>query len=149
MTNFRCWWRSVLMLLVILTVCAITGLGQASLMSGTIVDPNGNAVAGATVAVTSTMTGVVRTTTTRSDGAYQIAQLAPGVYRVRAEAQGFKAVIQEEVQVQVNTPLTLNITFNEIGAVSEAVTVQGGESTINTADATIGKPSAVTKRARR
>jgi hypothetical protein len=75
--------------------------------------------------------------TTNSEGGYQIPQLAPGAYRVRAEAAGFASLVQEDVTVQVNTPLTLNLAF-QVGAVSETVTVQGTESTLNTTDATLG-----------
>ena len=45
--------------------------------------------------------------------------------------------MQEDVTVQVNTPLTLNLAF-QVGAVNETVTVQGTESTLNTTDATLG-----------
>jgi hypothetical protein len=76
--------------------------------------------------------------TSTSDGSYQIPQLAPGIYRVRAEAKGFASIVQEDVQVLVSTPLTLNIAFKQVGQVTDAVTVQGGESTLNTTDATIG-----------
>lgn len=137
MIHIREGWRIAGAVLVLILAAGAT-LGQSSMMSGTVTDPNGNAIAGATVTVTSTATGAARTATTRSDGSYQIPQLTPGTYRARAEAQGFKSIIQEDVQVQVNTPLSFNINFTEVGAVSEAVTIQGGETTINTADATIG-----------
>lgn len=137
MIRVREGWRIAGAMLVLI-MAAGAALGQSSLVSGTVSDPNGNAVAGATITVSSTVTGITRTVTTRSDGSYQIPQLPPGIYRVRAEAQGFKSVIQEDVQVLVNTPLALNIGFTELGAVSESVTIQGGESTINTTDATIG-----------
>jgi hypothetical protein len=123
-------------LLVLLSSASIA-FGQASMVSGAVVDPQGNAVAGATISITSTVSGVTRTVTTNHEGVYQIPQLAPGVYRVRAEAAGFASLVQEDVTVQVNTPLTLNLAF-QVGAVSETVTVQGTESTLNTTDATLG-----------
>lgn len=137
MARDRYFWRSALVCLLVALLSSAV-LGQSSLMSGTVTDPNGNAVAGATITVTNTVTGVARTATTNSEGSYQLPQLAPGIYRVRAEAQGFKTLVQESVQVQINTPLTLNLAFTEVGQVSEAVTIQGGETTINTTDATIG-----------
>lgn len=83
-------------------------------------------------------TGASRNVVTNKDGVYLIPQLAPGAYRLRAEAQGFKGVVAEDVRVLVDTPVTLNLIFKEVGAVSETVTVQGGESTLNTSDATVG-----------
>ncbi len=124
--------------LAVLLISAIAAFGQSSLLSGTVVDPQGNAVSGATITATNVATGATRSTASSKEGAYQIPQLAPGTYRVRAEGQGFASVVLEDVQVLVNTPLTLNITFKQVGAVTETVTVQGGESALNTTDATIG-----------
>src|SRR5262249_25526330 len=91
-----------------------------------------------TITATNIATGAARTTTSSKEGAYQIPQLSPGAYRVRAEAHGFAAVVLEDVQVLVATPVTLNIGFKQVGAVSETVTIQGGEAQINTSDATLG-----------
>jgi hypothetical protein len=125
-------------MLAVLLMGTIAAFGQSSSLSGTILDPQGNAVTGATITATSVATGATRVTTSSKEGAYQIPQLAPGTYRVRAEAQGFAGIVLEDIQVLVSTPVTLNITFKQVGAVSDTVTVQGGESVINTSDATIG-----------
>src|SRR5262247_3562957 len=124
--------------LAVLLISATMAFGQSSSLSGTVVDPQGNAVAGATITATNVATGAARATTSSKEGAYQIPQLAPGTYRVRAEALGFSGVSLGDVQLLVSTPVTLNITFKQVGAVSDTVTVQGGESIINTSDATIG-----------
>ncbi|HWQ35340.1 MAG TPA: carboxypeptidase-like regulatory domain-containing protein [Blastocatellia bacterium] len=121
-----------------LVISAGFAFGQNTSISGAITDPQGNAVAGATVTVTNKVTKAARTVVTTSDGSYQIPQLAPGQYQVRAEAQGFKAIVKDDVELLVSTPLTLNLAFTEVGAVSETVTVTGGETTLNTTDATIG-----------
>src|SRR5262247_719208 len=123
---------------VVLLLGATSALGQSSSLSGTVLDPQGNAVAGAVITVTNVATGATRATTTSKEGAYQIPQLAPGAYKVRAEASGFKAIVTQDLQLLVSTPLTFNINFKEVGAVSETVTVTGGESILNTTDATIG-----------
>jgi hypothetical protein len=137
MTRIRGLLQSGLMVAVLL-ISAISAFGQSSSLSGTILDPQGSAVTGATITATNVATSAARVTTSSKDGAYQIPQLAPGTYRVRAEAQGFSGVVLEDVQVLVSTPVTLNITFKQVGAVSDTVTVQGGESIINTSDATVG-----------
>jgi hypothetical protein len=124
--------------LVLLFLSAIVAFGQSSSLSGVVSDPQGNVIAGATVTVTNVATGVARSTASSKEGSYQIPQLAPGSYRVRAESQGFAGVVLEDVQILVSTPVTLNINFKQVGAVSDTVTVQGGESVLNTSDATIG-----------
>jgi hypothetical protein len=119
-------------------LCASFVFGQSSTLSGTVTDPQNSAIAGATISATNIATAASRTTISEKDGTYQFLQLAPGIYKVRAEATGFKAILAEDVQITVSSSVTLNISFKEIGAVSETVTVQGGESTINTSDATVG-----------
>jgi hypothetical protein len=126
------------MMLAILLISATMAFGQSSSISGTVVDPQGNAVAGATITATNVATGAARAATSSKEGAYQIPQLAPGTYRVRAEGRGFASVVLEDIQVLVNTPQSVNIAFKQVGAVTETVTVQGGESVLNTTDATIG-----------
>jgi len=106
-------------------------------LSGTVADPQGAVVANATVTVTNIATGASRSTTTGGDGTFQIPQLSPGTYRVRVEAQGFKSIVQDGLQLLVNTPVTLNLRFIELGQISETVQVTA-ESLINTSDATIG-----------
>lgn len=113
-------------------------LAQNTSVSGVITDPQNGAIAGATVTLTNKTTNTTRTVTSTSDGTYQFPQVVPGLYQLRAEAQGFKALVRDDVQVLVSTPLTLNLNFKEIGAVNETVTVQGGETALNTTDATIG-----------
>jgi Carboxypeptidase regulatory-like domain len=125
------------LMLVVLFTCAIVAFGQSSSLSGTVLDSQGNAVSGATITATSVATSAVRTTTSSKEGSFQIQQLPPGTYKIRTEAKGFKAAVLEDIQVLVSTPLTVNINLT-VGAVTDAVTVQGGESTLNTTDATIG-----------
>src|SRR5215813_6186711 len=137
MAHLRGLLQSCLMFAV-LFIGGIVAFGQSSSLSGTVLDPQGNAVAGATITATNVATGAARAATSSKEGAYQVPQLAPGNYRVRVEEKGFASVVMEDVQVLVNTPVTLNIAFKQVGAVSETVTVQGGESIINTTDATIG-----------
>src|SRR5215813_2971726 len=112
------------MMIAMLLISATMAFGQSSSVSGTVIDPQGNAVAGATITVTNVATGATRTTTSSKEGAYQVPQLAPGTYRVRVEERGFASVVMEDVQVLVNTPVTLNIAFKQVGAVSETVTVR-------------------------
>ena len=76
------------------TYLASVAYGQSLLagdISGTIVDPNGAAVSGATVKVTSKDTGTTATTITSGTGLYRFSLLKPGTYTVAVSASGFKA----------------------------------------------------------
>src|SRR5262245_48565477 len=105
------------LMLVVLFACALTALGQTSSLSGTVLDPQGNAIAGATITATNVATGTARTTTSSKEGAYQFAQLTPGTYKVRAESKGFASIVLEDVQAIVSTSVTLNIAFKQLGQV--------------------------------
>ena len=80
-------------------------------LSGTVSDPQGGVLPGVTISVTNTATAVVRSVISNVDGTFQILQLAPGKYNLRAEAQRFKSIVQEGVELLVNTPATLNLQF--------------------------------------
>src|SRR5687768_3299619 len=70
-------------------------------ITGTIKDPQGAVVQGATVTVRSVATNATKTVTTDGDGQYRVLQLQPGVYEVKATAANFKQSVLENVQVQV------------------------------------------------
>ena len=122
----------------LVALCAAIGFAQNTSVSGLITDLQGAAIPGATLTLTNKASSAVRTVVSSGDGTYQVPQVVPGTYRVRAEAKGFASIVDENVQVLVSTPLTLNLQFKQAGGVSETVTVTGGESTLNTSDATIG-----------
>ncbi|MBK6795839.1 MAG: carboxypeptidase regulatory-like domain-containing protein [Acidobacteria bacterium] len=138
MFHSRALYRSGLIALLLMVFSATVALGQSSSVSGVISDPQGKVVSGAKVTLTNAATGISREVISTGDGSWQAVQMQPGTYRIRVEAQGFASLVREDVQLLVNTPLTLNLAFTQIGAVSETVTIQGGESALNTSDATIG-----------
>jgi hypothetical protein len=106
--------------------------GQGSVtIFGSVSDPTGAAVAGATVTTINTATGVARQTTSGTDGGYVISQLPIGTYTVAAEASGFKRFVQEHIQLQVDENRRVNVQF-EVGALSESVTVRGDAAQVET-----------------
>src|SRR6266481_2410601 len=84
----------VLVLCIALTFGANTSLGQAVYGSifGTVTDPQGNAIAGAKVTVTSLTKSFTFETTTNESGNYSVTHLIPDTYKIHVEGQGFKAV---------------------------------------------------------
>ena len=138
MNHPRSPWKIAFVLLFVF-IGANQAFGQSSSLSGTVFDPQGNVVAGAAITATNVVSGVTRTTTSTKEGTFQISQLPPGTYKIRTEARGFKTVVLEDIQVQVSTPLTVSVNLKDVGGVNETVTISGGgESVLNTSDATIG-----------
>ncbi|MBA2646391.1 MAG: carboxypeptidase regulatory-like domain-containing protein [Pyrinomonadaceae bacterium] len=88
--TFSFWCVLLLPLFISGSVLAQTG---TSSVRGTIQDPQGSAIAGATVTLTSIETNAARTQTTSDSGVYAFELIPPGEYRVEAEASGFKKAL--------------------------------------------------------
>lgn len=133
--------RLICSLLVLLGFGTMSAFGQTGTSSvrGTIVDPTGKLVSGASVTLTNTETNTSRNQTTADSGSFVFELVPPGPYRVDVEAAGFKKAIITNVQALVAKPTEVNIQL-EIGTVSESVTVQAtaNEVTLNNQDASLG-----------
>jgi hypothetical protein len=123
----------------VLILCAITSFAQGgTTVRGTVQDPNGNLVKGATVTITDPSKNFTRTQQTNEDGQYVFTSVPPGTYKLEVTAQGFKTASASGIQALVDTPTVRDVPL-EIGAVSETVDVtSAAEAAINTSDATIG-----------
>jgi hypothetical protein len=105
---------------------------------GTVRDPQGGAVAGATVTLTNVGKNFNRVQTTNAEGGYVFSLVPPDTYRVEVEAPGFKKAVVENVMALVDTPRELDVAL-EVGAVTETVSVSAStDAPLNTTDATIG-----------
>jgi hypothetical protein len=130
--------KKLLSALVLMGLCAVGLLAQSSSVSGTVTDPSGAVIPGATIVLESTATGVHREDTSDPQGRYTFSQVAPGAYKIIAKAQGFNDVVINEVRLLVNTPSTLNIAFEKVGATQTTVAVVAEGTQINTTDASLG-----------
>ena len=129
---------SVLMRLFVFLAATTALFGQGlTQISGTVTDPSGAAVVGATVEILNLDSGATRSTTTDGSGAYNLPQVQPGNYRLSVAAPGFSTTAVDNLRLLVNTPVTQNIRL-EVGAVSETVSVSAEATQINTVDATVG-----------
>jgi hypothetical protein len=100
-------------------------------INGTVTDSTGAVVPEARVIVTNHETGVSKTVETTSAGSYHITDLIPGVYTVKVERQGFKAVVQNNVLVQAAQQSTANATL-QTGMTSDTVEVTAPEIALET-----------------
>ncbi len=117
---------------------AILTLAQTATTSlrGTIKDPGGALVPGATISITDNDTGKAFSTTSNTAGAYQFAQIPPAKYTIRITATGFGA--QTKVaELLVNQPATIDVNLT-IEANTVTVDVSAAAQTLNTSDASLG-----------
>jgi hypothetical protein len=100
--------------------------GQAVFGSiiGTVTDPQGNAVVGAKVTVTSTTKSFTYDTTTNESGNYAVTHLIPDTYKVHVEATGFKAYDVPNVSVSADTAASVDAAM-QVGEVTQTVEVTG------------------------
>jgi hypothetical protein len=96
-------------------------------LAGTVTDPKGALVAGATVTVASTITDQKFTATTDQQGRYKVEGLPPGVYVVTISAKGFSDVKREGVAVTDNQKAALDVKLElaPLGAVGVTVSANG------------------------
>jgi hypothetical protein len=107
---------------------SISAIGQAQVaaadLRGTVVDPNGAVVPGATITARNIATGISRSTTSGDDGSYTLVALPPGEYEITVEAATFKKVTISPVRLTVGQAAELRIPM-EVGAASAEVTITG------------------------
>ena len=92
-------------------------------VTGTVTDPTGAAVAGATVTATDSATNVKVETRTSAEGVYTIPFLVLGTYRVSAESPGFKRAVKTDIVLNSGATVRTDLVM-EIGAVTEQVEVK-------------------------
>ena len=94
----------------------LTALGQATTgsLSGSVSDPSGAVVPGATVTLVNTATGAERSAESNTWGTFDFQALQPGTYTISVEASGFKRAVAREIVVSVATTAQVTIPL-EIG----------------------------------
>ena len=120
-----------------LVVFSMVLFGQTTSLTGTVTDPSGAVVPGASISLVSTQTGAHRSATADTQGRYTMPELAPGTYKLTAKATGFADVVIEKLDLLVNQPATVPITF-ELGTTTTTVEVSAVATQLNTTDASLG-----------
>ncbi len=105
-------------------------------VQGTVYDPTGAVVAGASVAATNVATGVVNTSKSTSTGEYRIQNLPAGKYTVTVDAGGFTKSVVNDVTVDINQTVTANVTL-QVGRAATTVEVSTSGVNIDTTTAQI------------
>src|ERR1035441_8286219 len=85
-------------------------------MLGRVTDPSSAVIAGATITVTNSDTGIKTRTSTNEAGNYVVRGLTFGRYEIACEAKGFRKYIGKDNAVDVAQTLTLDIAL-QVGAV--------------------------------
>jgi hypothetical protein len=129
--------RSTLLALSLGAICATWGQAPTGQITGSVADPSGAVIVGASVTLTNPATNVKRETTTNEEGIYNLAALPPGVYNLQVEANGFPKQVREGIELQVGQIDRVDFML-QVGNVTETIQVAGGAPVLQAETAELG-----------
>src|SRR5690348_9859279 len=121
-----------------LVVWSLQAQDTRGMISGTVTDPGGAIVPGATVTVTNTGTNVSTPLTTNASGYYEAPLLPGGQYQVAVEAPGFKKVVRSNLTLRMSDKIDIDVKL-EVGALNESVTITAESPILDTSSVNTGK----------
>lgn len=106
-------------------------------IQGTVTDPTGAIIPGATITLTDLQTNQTLKTTSNGSGVYTFNALAPDHYSLLAERDGFTKKTLPDVQIVPEQANSVNVQL-QVGGAEQTVTVSGNETPLlDTETATI------------
>jgi Carboxypeptidase regulatory-like domain len=124
-------------LLLLLTFVAAGAQESRGSLTGTVTDPNGAALPGATVEIKNIETNVANTVTTNEEGNFNFPLLNPGKYTLTVTASGFANTMRENLEIRVADRLTLDVPMSVTG-VGETVTTVASAPVLETGSVSTG-----------
>ena len=132
-----------LVLVLLLAVGTVWG-GVTASISGTVTDPTGAVVPGASVTALNTDTGISTSTQTNTQGFYSFPVLPTGKYEVTIRAAGFEEYRQTDLVLDVNNALRIDAAM-KVGAVTQEVSVSATAVHVDTSNTQMGEVIGTTK----
>jgi hypothetical protein len=129
---------ALLPILLVLVSALCWAQKDAGTIVGTVRDPSGAVVAGATVTVTDVERGEKFASKTNESGEFVASALHIGRYTVTVEKPGFKKAISEPVDLDVQQRVAVNVKL-EVGKLSEQIIVTGVAPLLNTETGELGQ----------
>jgi len=125
--------------------CLCLGFSATSLhaqgygtISGSVTDPSGAVVTGATVVATQVQTGATTTTDTGKDGRFVFPSLLPSGYTLSVTAAGFESYAQKGIVLEADQALTINIGL-KVGSSTATVSVSADAPQVDVTTGTLSQ----------
>src|SRR5882762_8948925 len=128
---------AISMLLVVIPPGLFAQMAGTGQVVGTVTDPSGAAVVGATVTLTDMATNTSRTATTNEAGRYAFSNVVPGLYNLTMSKTGFRIAKFSDQEITLGGTKNLDIKL-EIGSSIETVEVTATNTELQTMNATVG-----------
>jgi hypothetical protein len=133
--------RSFLLLalcgLAVFSPVGLQAQGVTGSITGTVTDPTGAPISGATVIVTQAATNAVHRFTTSDAGTYTAPQLPTGEYKVAIASPGFKSYQQKGLKLLIDQVAEVDAQL-AVGAAQEVVTVTSSSPILQTSTSEVG-----------
>jgi hypothetical protein len=131
--------HSILSLATLLLLLPAGLAGQSTVgtsnINGTVTDPSGAAVGGASVIIVNLGTGAIKNLTTNASGFYNSGTIIPAGYRVLVQAKGFQSA-QFTALAELGNNSIVNVTL-QVGSETQTVTVNVKAVAVNTEQSSI------------
>jgi hypothetical protein len=122
---------TLVVVLMALTAPAFAQNAGSATITGTLTDPSGAFVPGASVTIRNTDTAIERKIDSNEVGIYVAPFLPPGHYEVRAGKSGFATVLRKDLTLQIGQSLTINFSMT-VQATQTELTVTGQADVVDT-----------------
>lgn len=128
---------TLLLLIACFTAVAANAQTVTGNITGTVTDPSGAVIVGATVTAHNLATGVDTAATTNDSGLYIIRFLPIGQYQLSVEAGGFGTQTLSPFALEIDQTAKFNVQL-KAGAATQTVEVSAAAPILNTNDASLG-----------
>ena len=137
--DVRCYSVGVLGILAICLSVVVSSNAQSTggRIRGTVTDPSGGAVTGATLVLTNEANGTHRATESGANGEYIFLEVPVGTYQLEVNQQGFKKYLHKGLAVNLNEVISLDVALT-LGGASEIVEVTGAPPVVDTTSTQLG-----------
>ena len=123
----------------LLVLCCFSLVAQTPTgdINGVVSDAAGSVVPAVKVMLTNPATNAVREVQTNESGLYSFPALQPGIYTLKAEKQGFRAIERKNIEVLIGSANRIDVAL-EVGELTNVVEVTGGAPMLQSENASIG-----------
>ncbi|MDQ3684262.1 MAG: TonB-dependent receptor [Acidobacteriota bacterium] len=130
--------RTLFCLLLVTLFSVVANAQFRANLQGTVSDPAGGVVVGATITLTNNETGQTQQTVSSDEGFYRFSNLAPGSYTITAEQSGFQKTEIRDYALRAEETQGADIVLTT-GQISETVTVTGETQQLQTENADVSR----------
>jgi Carboxypeptidase regulatory-like domain/TonB dependent receptor len=127
----------LLFLLAITAVQVSLGQGITGSITGTVTDPTGASISGATVTIVQVGTNAKRTVTTSDVGSYTVTQLAPGRYNIKVDKGGFDSSQESDITLAIDQVAKIDVQL-KVGSNQQTISVDAESPVIQNETSSVG-----------